>query len=237
MRHLSAANAKANQLWAHSPAPGSSRWHALDDHLRGTAELARGFAGPFGGGEVAYWLGFLHDLGKASCAWQDKLAAVQRAGGGRVGIDHKTLGTRIAFDRGLGSFALGILGHHGGLTDRTGLPDVLKNGGNATNDADALRALSALVPELPASLRGAVPMAWIGNPLVGEMAMRMCFSALVDADYLDTDAHFKRRPAPRLRAGADFGGLAKRFEQARAELLAGRERAPVDSLREHVYEG
>jgi hypothetical protein len=65
-----------NILWAHSPAAGSNRWHSLADHLRGTAELARQFAAPFGGGEVAYWLGALHDVGKAACAWQDKLAAV-----------------------------------------------------------------------------------------------------------------------------------------------------------------
>ncbi|HET8682588.1 MAG TPA: CRISPR-associated helicase Cas3' [Micromonosporaceae bacterium] len=234
---MSAANVTASRLWAHSPAPGSSRWHALDDHLRSTAELARGFADPFGGGEVAYWLGRLHDIGKASCAWQDRLALVHRAGGGPVGIDHKTLGTRLAFDHGLGFFALGILGHHGGLVDRGRLTGTLKDGGSATNDADALRALPALVPDLPASLRSAVPAAWLGDPLAAEMAMRMCFSALVDADYLDTDAHFKRRPAPRLRAGADFGELARRFERARAELLAGRKWAPVDSLRERVYEG
>src|SRR5690606_13969826 len=88
-------------LWAHSPAPGSDSWHALQDHLIGTARLARRFAAPFGGGEVAYWLVALHDVGKAACGWPEKLALVSGKGQ-PVGIDHKNLGARIAYERGLG---------------------------------------------------------------------------------------------------------------------------------------
>jgi len=33
-------------------APGE--WHLLDDHLKGTAELAKSFAGAFGSGEWGY---------------------------------------------------------------------------------------------------------------------------------------------------------------------------------------
>ncbi|MEU4777320.1 CRISPR-associated endonuclease Cas3'' [Micromonospora sp. NPDC023633] len=80
--------AGVSSLWAHSPAPGRTQWHSLAEHLRSTAELARRFTVSFGGGDLAYWLGALHDVGKASCAWQDKLAAVAPTGG-PVGIDHK----------------------------------------------------------------------------------------------------------------------------------------------------
>src|SRR5690606_7160821 len=105
--------------------PGSDSWHALQDHLIGTARLARRFAAPFGGGEVAYWLGALHDVGKAACGWQEKLALV--AGKGQpVGIDHKTLGARIAYERGLGPFANTIFGHHGGLVDAADLAECIK---------------------------------------------------------------------------------------------------------------
>ncbi|MFV2110082.1 CRISPR-associated endonuclease Cas3'' [Micromonospora sp. LOL_015] len=114
-------------LWAHSPGRNSGRWHRLEDHLRGTAELARRFASPFGGGELAYWLSALHDVGKASCAWQDKLTKV--ADSGRpVGIDHKSLGTRIAHERGLGGYSAAIFGHHGGLIDTSTLGKALKQG-------------------------------------------------------------------------------------------------------------
>ena len=102
------------QLSAHSPANGV--WHGLADHLRGTAELARLFAAPFGGGELSYWLGMLHDVGKAGGDWQRGLCAAA-ASGERVGVDHKSLGTRLAMERALGGFAGGIFGHHGGLVD------------------------------------------------------------------------------------------------------------------------
>ena len=60
-------------IWAHSPNL-DGLWHQLGEHLRGTAELASRFAEPFGGGQVAWWLGLLHDAGKASCDWQATVA-------------------------------------------------------------------------------------------------------------------------------------------------------------------
>jgi CRISPR-associated endonuclease/helicase Cas3 len=41
-----------------------SGWHLLDDHLKGTAELAKSFADAFGSGEWGYLAGLWHDLGK-----------------------------------------------------------------------------------------------------------------------------------------------------------------------------
>lgn len=223
-------------IWAHSPAPGTNVWHSLEDHLRGTAELARRFAEPFGGGELAYWFGLLHDCGKASRAWQERLAEVA-ATGGKVGIDHKTLGTRIAYERGLGGFALGIFGHHGGLLDRgTFKKDFSKRlRENSANLTSAEAVLPRLLPELPADLSAALPEHWQQDPLVGEMALRLCYSALVDADALDTQAHHQQLPAPRVRPDADFGYLFKLFEQRRAESLARRPSSPVDGLRQQVY--
>ena len=222
-------------LWAHSPAPGTNIWHSLADHLRGTAELARTFAQPFGGGDLAYWLGLLHDCGKASDAWQEGLAKAAVTGG-PVGIDHKTLGTRIAHKRGLGRFALGIFGHHGGLPDwepfKSRFRTLLREFHDDIVSAEA--ALPSLLPELPRDLSSAIPEPW-RDPLVAEMAMRLCFSALVDADVLDTQAHHQQLTAPRVRPDADFAELFARFERRRAAMLAGRPPSPVDGLREQVY--
>ncbi|WP_327007069.1 CRISPR-associated helicase Cas3' [Dactylosporangium sp. NBC_01737] len=223
-------------LWAHSPAPGSGRWHGLPEHLRGTAELARRFAVEFGGGDVAYWLGALHDVGKAGCDWQTKLAAV--AGTDRpVGIDHKALGARIAVERGLGALAVAVYGHHGGLIDAKTLNAEMKGRlvKNAATVASAERELPWLLPDLPAALGGLVPQVWRQDTRVGEIAARLCFSALVDADSLDTGAHFQGLPAPRVGGDADFDHLYRLFERRRGEDLAGRGAAPVDSLRERVY--
>ncbi|MFI6760334.1 CRISPR-associated helicase Cas3' [Micromonospora sp. NPDC050417] len=228
--------ADAVPLWAHSPAPGSNQWHGLVEHLRGTAELARRFAAPFGGGDVAYWLGALHDVGKAACGWQDKLTTVANTGA-PVGIDHKSLGTRIAAERGLGGFANGIFGHHGGLVDGPLLLGALKKRlvDNAANVASAEAVLAQLLPDLPADLAPFIPAVWLREPLVGEMALRLCYSALVDADSLDTSAHFRRLPGPQVRPDADFDRLYKLFEQRRGEELAGRGSSPIAALRDRVY--
>ncbi|WP_080643603.1 CRISPR-associated helicase/endonuclease Cas3 [Salinispora arenicola] len=223
-------------LRAHSPAPASSRWHFLADHLRSTAELAREFTAPFAGGDVAYWLGALHDVGKASCAWQDRLAVVACTGG-RVGIDHKSLGTRVAYERGLGGFAGAIFGHHGGLVDTPNLRERYRSRlAEAPGDvASAERELPGLLPDLPERFDHLVPAQWRADPLVGEMALRLCYSALVDADSLDTSAHFQGLSGPRVRPDADFGHLYKVFEQRRRDELAGRGGTPIGSLREQVY--
>ncbi len=198
--------------------------------------MARLFTVPFGGGDVAYWLGALHDVGKAACAWQDKLAAVAPTGA-PVGIDHKALGTRVAFERGLGGFAGAIFGHHGGLIDT---PNLLKEfrkrlADAPGNAASAEQELSVLLPDLPESLDRLVPPGWRTDPLVGEMALRLCYSALVDADSLDTSAHFQGLASPRVRPDADFGHLYKLFEQRRRSEIAGRESTPIGRLREQVY--
>jgi CRISPR-associated endonuclease/helicase Cas3 len=221
-------------LWAHSPAPGSDRWHSLEDHLIGTAQLARRFATPFDGGDVAYWLGALHDVGKAACGWQEKLARV--AGTKRtVGIDHKVLGTRIARERGFGAFANAVFGHHGGLVDTDELGSCINERlSKYEHVVSAERSLGRLLPDLPEKLGGLVPESW-REPLVGEMALRLCYSALVDADSLDTAAHFQQLPQPRVRPDADFGRLFKLFEQRRAAELAGRGGTPVAELRKEVY--
>lgn len=69
------------RLFAHSRSSVSGMRHTLEDHLRGSAVLARRFGDVFGQGELAACLALVHDVGKGSCSWQDKLAFVERRGG------------------------------------------------------------------------------------------------------------------------------------------------------------
>jgi CRISPR-associated endonuclease/helicase Cas3 len=227
----------SRRLYAHTPPPGTDRWHLLADHLRGTAGLAGRFAEPFGGHEVAYALGLVHDVGKASCVWQDRLAAVAGSGG-RVGVDHKVVGTEAAERLGLGPFAAAVWGHHGGLIDTPTLRQVVaaRRGEFPQSVASAEALVEQVLPELAVLARVTVPQAWrSGASNVGEMALRLVFSALVDADFLDTSAHFAGLDAPRVRADADFGRLFERFEKRRVEMLSVREAAPVHEVRDRVY--
>jgi CRISPR-associated endonuclease Cas3-HD len=107
-----------------SPDPDESHWQPLADHLRNVAELAAGFAAPFGAADWAANTAWLHDLGKLDSAFQGYL---RRENGlddseydsGRV--NHSSAGAACVEEE-LGPVAGRILayliaGHHAGLPD------------------------------------------------------------------------------------------------------------------------
>ena len=66
-------------------------------HLTAVAAMAREFAEPFGGGEMAYWAGLWHDLGKFHPEFQEYLLECEaNPGRRRGGPDHKGAGTVTA---------------------------------------------------------------------------------------------------------------------------------------------
>jgi CRISPR-associated endonuclease/helicase Cas3 len=211
--------------------------HALTDHLYGTAELAGEFAAAFGAHDAGYFLGLAHDAGKASCSWQEGLVRAEKAGG-RVGIDHKTLGVYLAARRGLGIAQFALHGHHGGLTCRDHVGRKMREeraGGGDLRRAEAEAVLRLVVPELFDSALVPLPPGF-DHPAAQEFLVRFLFSCLVDADALDTGAHRSGVTRPRLAPPEDFSDLAGRFEDRRSKLLASRGASPADRWRDEVYE-
>ena len=93
------------------------RVQTVSEHLHGTGELAAGFAAPFGASDEARAAGLLHDIGKYSAAFQ------QRIRGSAVSVDHSTAGAQEARNRRDLPAALAIAGHHGGIPDCGNLND------------------------------------------------------------------------------------------------------------------
>lgn len=207
----------------------------MTDHACSTAVLSERFASAFGAGDLGYALGLFHDAGKACALWQEGLLRAEKHGG-RVGVPHKELGAKLLRPTA-GSVAMAILGHHGGLSELGELSDL--DQAQQLADRDAVRAFVGQVPEAERVLAGAagslLPPGWRRGPSVVEMGIRLAFSALVDADHLDTAAHAEGVAAPRVRADADMVALRNRFEEARAKRLSERAGAPIDSVRERVY--
>ena len=71
------------------------RTQTLKDHLCGTAELAGYFAGRFGKADWGYTCGMLHDIGKYSLAFQDKIK-----NNSNRQVDHSTAGAKACFEKG-----------------------------------------------------------------------------------------------------------------------------------------
>jgi CRISPR-associated endonuclease/helicase Cas3 len=230
-------------LYAHSAA-GSGARHTLEDHLRGSAALARRFGEVFGAGEIAEYLALVHDVGKGVQEWQNRLLHVEKHGG-RVGVPHKHAGTWLAA-RNLGTpFGAVVFGHHGGLPDASRLKEELRKAGptgkHGAAVASAVAQVAKIVPQIHPGTPPQLP-AWLSAPSSREgllrldLLLRMVFSCVVDADFLDTHAHFADAPVTRLREAADFPELVARYEARRQRLLADREPSPVDAVRQEVYQ-
>lgn len=180
---------------AHSP-NGRGEWHGLAEHLAGAAERAAAFASTWGASDLGAVLGRLHDIGKFHPDWQRYLEASTTNPALRgTGPEHKLAGALLATRSGLGPFALAILGHHGGLpslADAKGRLAPIADPARYEAAERAIRIAADQLPRLdPRAARDLMPEEIAtGNPRSQEHYLRMVFSALVDADFLDTEAHF-----------------------------------------------
>jgi CRISPR-associated helicase Cas3/CRISPR-associated endonuclease Cas3-HD len=189
-------------------------WQPLREHASEVARLASARAGFFGEAESARVAGLFHDIGKYGDLFQRRLRGEEK------GLDHWSAGADIALrDYQNVYLAAAIQGHHIGLqgTSRDACQEMLLKNlqshhplGLRLTETDT----GLLKRRLAADL-GTLPDAEGIKRRVKEGAAsmldtRMLFSALVDADYLDTeramhqgDPNWLPRPvAPPLQAGA-----------------------------------
>lgn len=188
-------------------------------HLRGVAELAAQYASGFGAPEVGYLLGLWHDLGKFNPHWQQYLLASEQGLIKRGhGPDHKAVGAQLALSR-LGPTALCVQGHHGGLKDPTDLRSWLKDRLREPGADEALAQARQAIPNLdPASLP-TLPSHVAKDSLAAELFLRLLFSALVDADFLDTEGHASRDRAEIRGANLSVDELWQRFAASHSQLV------------------
>ena len=156
------------------------RTQTVKEHLLGTAALAEVFAQPFGGCEQARLAGDLHDIGKYSREFQHRLE-----GGPKV--DHSTAGGKEAFQLRQLEAAFAVMGHHGGLPDYGGKNDTGDTSTLYGRQQKKVPDYSAWKQEIalsPARRPSHIPL----DNLSEAFYIRMLYSCLVDADYLDTEA-------------------------------------------------
>lgn len=221
------------QEWAHSANVVGER-HGLREHLLGTARLARSFGDAFGAGDAAHAVGLLHDAGKIQVEWQERLRSLE-AGRPAAAVDHKDLGAMLVAPAARTLGQLSICGHHGGI------PDFSRAMTSGVIDAGQRDAFLEAVPEAVPLIDSPnlLPQSWIDGSKddlgLGEFATRMLHSALVDADFLDTAAHFNAEPVA-LREPTDFEALTASFDGERAAKFGGAPSTSVNRDRVGVYE-
>lgn len=191
---------KGRKFYAHSTERSDqSDWQPLNEHLFNVGELAQNFASAFGAGELAMVAGRLHDLGKYTQKFQQRLCG----NAGRV--DHSTHGAKIALERfgDVGQLlAYDIAGHHAGLANGTGTGERTSLSGRlADQHLPTLDAAWEREINLPPRLNAPDGFKLYGNtnqqkkaryPFQLAFLTRMLFSCLVDADFLDTERFYTR---------------------------------------------
>ena len=158
-------------------------YQSNEEHCIGVAELAKQFASEFGMGNWGYVLGILHDKGKEKKEFQEYIQDVNGIPGHKhwtkKGKAHAYVGALLA--QGLYGkvattfFGNAICGHHAGLYDYFELEKMISSSdlpSEVQMQTDAIQLNKAKFTLTENQI----------NHLV-----RVLFSCLVDADYLDTE--------------------------------------------------
>lgn len=240
---------RPDRLVAHTPPEGSDEWHYLDDHLLAVARMASEFAEPFGGQGLAWWAGIDHDAGKSHPTFQDYLwKNVVQPNKKHPTVDHKMAGSLQArVDAQFEPLLQVIHGHHGGLSDTGDLnlrvESVIAHDQRRILDALAAYSTMERVTLARKSRQAPTMPAWTRENLHSlEFFVRMLFSALVDADGLDTEGHRNPESAEvRDTALPSITDLLKTFDEDHAAFIASpnviaNRDVPVNLIRAEVYE-
>lgn len=235
-------------VYAHTPNV-VGEWHSLADHSRVVGNLAADFAAGFGGGGVARFAGYVHDAGKLTSEVQVALRKRAVDGGKKLGVPHKSEGSALAAayfaaDQKIVQtvIALAVFGHHSQIPNTSRIaelrafkhPELLELlaerlevelGGALAAAAAEVRTPTHLDRELSADLLRDV-----------ELFIRMVHSAVVDADFLDTSAHFTASGAARLSCVIGMDRLRDHFMQWYATRYAAAAASGINTLRQHVFD-
>jgi CRISPR-associated endonuclease/helicase Cas3 len=229
-----------NQFYAHTPGEAGV-WHDLVGHLQRTAVRAQRNGAKFGAGDLANLAALWHDIGKFNPDFQKYLRDCEKAKRDESappakGTPHAIYGAVLASDS-LQALASIIYGHHAGLPNVSKLKESVKMPEVREKYENILPVAREEIDGL--EFQGEVRSLFSDPPrdeLQMETLQRMLFSALVDADFLDTETHFDPE-VPNFR-GSDIDPkqLWEVFQQDRDEFLASAgEQTVVNEVREEVY--
>lgn len=220
-----------NMIISHIRQDDDGQWmiQTNDEHQRGVAELAGKFAADF---DMAAWgevVGLLHDKGKEKRAFQEH---IMRNSGYRPEVvvngnkDHAVVGALIAKQL-FPQFHLlmdnVLMGHHRGLYDEEECRQKLRETEMPTE-----------IDVQPINIQ--LPLPRLGGKEDVHHLVRMLYSCLVDADFLDTES-FMSPEQHRLRVRTwDMRELLGLLQRHLAQLSSGAPRTAVNEVRQYVQQ-
>jgi CRISPR-associated endonuclease/helicase Cas3 len=220
-------------------------WQPLEAHLNHVAEMAAEFADPFGGKEWARLAGCWHDLGKYSNEFQKMLL---EANGLECHLEtkpgkpiHSQAGGHLAqqkMTKGMERiFCWLIMGHHTGLadygSDRTGATALKPKMRNPEESDIILKNVPDEIKNQPEPAPPRVLLDGADLPFF----IRMLFSCVVDADFLDTEAFMDEgKKTLRNQETPSLDELLISFDRHMDEMCRDASPLPVNKIRAEVLE-
>ncbi|HGY55358.1 MAG TPA: CRISPR-associated helicase Cas3' [Caldithrix abyssi] len=224
--------------------------HLLSDHLSGTASIAEKFSRVFGLQKLGRTLGLTHDLGKASPAFQRRIrlasgfdTEAHLEGKSPGHVDHSTAGAQFLLQHygpqaGL-ILAYIVAGHHAGLPDGKGEGDAVLARRLEKTVADYNLILEWLVKQLPPLS----PVDFITekskkkqlDPFKIQFLIRMLFSVLTDADFLDTEQYMEPLKNRQRKQPITLEKVTGQFDKF-LETLKKKEQTKINKDRNRILE-
>jgi CRISPR-associated endonuclease/helicase Cas3 len=225
---------------AHTPSQSSGKWHELKHHLHKVAIRAKDLAEKFEAGELGYYAGLWHDLGKYNPKFQKYLeqceaASRSQAAEPRDRVPHAIYGAKLATET-FPPLAQLIYGHHGGLPQETHMKNRIDEVDNAVHREILHHATSEAI-DLEISSGAAQQLMKLFQDKYGyELLLRLLFSCLIDADYLDTETHFDPEMAAQRGSQVTVTALWQILQTAQNALLEKADHTTVNQVRSQVYQ-
>ena len=203
------------------------------EHLYGTALLAGDFAERFGKWDWGYCCGMLHDIGKYSAAFQEKIQ-----NDSNKQVDHSTAGAQVCAEKGgmYGFMSYCIAGHHSGLPDRGGSSDAENAPTLEGRKKKKIEDYSAYKNEIQIPEIKTLPFDERGTQdpdFSMSMFIRMLYSCLVDADFLDTESFMKAGQTQR-ETGEELEILLGKLKEHVAGWLSNEDTETVNGRRTEI---
>ena len=204
-----------------------TRTQTIEEHLISTAALAGNFAAAFGAQAEAAYTALLHDIGKYSAGFQQRLQ-------GGPPVDHSTAGAKAAIQDGNIPAALAIAGHHSGIPDLGNPHDTADESTLVGRSKRRIEDCSQWKQEISPA-KAALPPWLLRQPDNLTMAFftRMLYSSLVDADFIDTETFMDGKAAPR-GMGEPLSALLEKVRAQAKRYLDSPAASPVAQERNKV---
>lgn len=219
--------------------------HMLLAHLEGTACLAERFSSKFDSGAWGRTAGLAHDAGKGRLLWLNYIHAktgydieahLEEKSGK---IPHAIHGAELVerlFGKGIGRLlAYCIAGHHAGLPDWSGEEE--SGRASLQFQKSQVKDMDQIDSGVIASLQRAKPSGppWrFANGLDISLWIRMLFSCLVDADFLDTEAYMNAAKSEKRGGYCSISELRERLNRYSQKLIEQAADTKVNRIRQQV---